>query len=197
MKRLLTLAALCLLAPHAQAGEWQIDKKATNNLITFTSEVVTLTFDGTTDQIDGYIYWEGEKLFEKKNQFVFEVELASFDTGMGKRNRDMRDVLSTKKWPKAVFKGEIAEHHPDSTAHTYIAKAKGTFSMHGVEKKIEVPVQIAIGDGHSIISSDFTVRLEDYDIEAPSLVAFVKMSEEVLVSVHFTMKHIHKDEDQK
>jgi polyisoprenoid-binding protein YceI len=196
MKKLLTIAALCLLAANAQAGEWHVDKKAKDNLITFTSEVVALTFDGTTDQVDGYIYWEGENLFEKKSKFVFEVELASFDTGIGKRNRDMRHVLSTKKWPKAVFKGGIAEHHPDSTANTYTAKAKGSFSMHGVEKKIEVPVQITIADGHSIISSDFTVRLEDYNIEAPSLVAFVKMSEEVAVSLGFTMQHMHKGKEK-
>ena len=68
--------------------------------------------------------------------------------------------------------------------------------MHGVEKKIEVPVQITIADGHSIISSDFTVRLEDYNIEAPSLVAFVKMSEEVAVSLGFTMQHMHKGKEK-
>jgi polyisoprenoid-binding protein YceI len=197
MKKLLIIVALCLLAANAQAGEWHVDKKAKDNLITFTSEVVSLTFDGTTDQVDGYIYWEGEKLFEKNDQFVFEVELASFDTGIGKRNRDMRDVLSTKKWPKAVFKGEIAQHRPDSTANTYIAKAKGTFSMHGVEHKIEVPVQITIEDGHSTITAAFTVRLEDYAIEAPSLIAFVKMSEEVAVSVRLTMEHMHQGKDEK
>ena len=192
MKKLLPIATLCLLAVSVQAGEWHVDKKVKDNQVKFTSEVVALTFDGTTDKVDGYIYWEGDTLFEKKNQFVFEVELASFDTGIGKRNRDMRDVLGTKQWPKAIFKGEIINHKPDSTAHSYVATAKGFFSMHGVEKSMEVPANIVIGSGYSKITSNFTVRLEDHNIEAPSLAAFVKVSEDVAVSVHFTMQHIQE-----
>ena len=192
MKKILSIATVCLLAVSVQAGEWHVDKKVKDNQVKFTSEVVALTFDGTTDKVDGYIYWEGDTLFEKKNQFVFEVELASFDTGIGKRNRDMRDVLGTKQWPKAIFKGEIINHKPDSTAHSYVATAKGFFSMHGVEKSMEVPANIVIGSGYSKITSNFTVRLEDHNIEAPSLAAFVKVSEDVAVSVHFTMQHIQE-----
>ena len=192
MKKIVPIATVCLLAVSVQAGEWHVDKKVKDNQVTFTSEVVALTFDGTTDKVDGYIYWEGDTLFEKKNQFVFEVELASFDTGIGKRNRDMRDVLGTKQWPKAIFKGEIIYHQPDSTAHSYVATAKGFFSMHGVEKSMEVPANIVIGSGYSKITSNFIVRLEDYNIEAPSLAAFVKVSEDVAVSVHFTMQHIQE-----
>jgi polyisoprenoid-binding protein YceI len=198
MERWIPALALCLLATSIQAGEWHVDKKAKDNLVTFTSEVISLTFDGTTEKVDGYIYWEGEKLFEKKAQFIIEVEMASFDTGIGKRNSDMRDVIGTKKWPKASFKGEIVQHAPDSTAaDLHNAIARGTFSLHGVERKIDVPVKIKVARGHSIIDANFTMRLEDYNIEAPSLAAFVKVSEEVAVAVHFTMKHIEKEKDSK
>ena len=64
--------------------------------------------------------------------------------------------------------------------------------MHGVEKSMEVPANIVIGSGYSKITSNFTVRLEDHNIEAPSLAAFVKVSEDVAVSVHFTMQHIQE-----
>ena len=104
MKKLLTIAALCLLAANAQAGEWHVDKKAKDNLITFTSEVVALTFDGTTDQVDGYIYWEGENLFEKKSQFFFEVELASFDTGIGNATVTCATCSAQKNGPKPFLK---------------------------------------------------------------------------------------------
>ena len=72
--------------------------------------MVALAFTGTTDKIDGFIYWEGEPIFAAKDQLHFEVDLASFDTGIGKRDRDMRQVLDTDQWPKAVYKGKIAEH---------------------------------------------------------------------------------------
>ncbi len=198
MKRWISALILGLLATSVYAGEWQVDKKAKDNLVKFTSEVIALTFDGTTEKVDGYIYWEGEKLFEEKAQFTIEVDMASFDTGIGKRNSDMRNVIGTKKWPKAIFKGDIVQHSPDSTAaNVHNVLTRGTFSLHGVERKIDVPAKIEIADGHSVVTAHFTMRLEDYNIEAPSLAAFVKVSQEVAVAVHFTMQHIKKGKDSK
>ena len=117
--------------------------------------------------------------------------MASFDTGIGKRDRDMREVLGTRKWPKAHFEGTIAEHAPDTSAtRSYTAVAKGIFSLHGVERPVEVPVAIAIDDDHSLVAASFAIRLQDYGIEAPSLAAFIKVSEVVDVSVRFRMRHI-------
>lgn len=183
---------LCgLWAVGAGAGEWHVDKKAKNNEVVFTSEVIALTFEGKTDKVDGYIYWEGEELFEEKDQLFFSVELNSLDTGIGKRDRDMRNVLDTKKWPKAIFKGEIASHTAiDSSVTAYRVKAKGKFSVHGVERDIEVPGTIVVGDGVSRVEAEFVIRLEDYKIEAPSLAAFVKVSEEVPIRVAFDLKHV-------
>ena len=131
--------ALCRLA-MVHAGEWQVDKEAEGNRVTFTSQVLGFSFQGVTDQIDGYLYWEGEKLFEKNSQLLFQVELNSLDTGIGKRDRDMRKVLKTDKWPRAR------------------------------------------------LSSEFTLRLEDFQIEAPSLAAFIKVSQEIQVSVSCYLK---------
>jgi len=189
--------ALYLLPCIAYAGEWHVDKTATNNRVEFTSEVVALTFGGMTDKIDGYLYWEGEELFEKRSQFLFEVELASLYTGIGKRDRDMREVLDTKTWPKAVFKGKITSALQDSVAQHYTAIAGGIFTIHGVSKKMDVPVRVVLGKDQSTIAADFVVRLEDHHIEAPSLIAFVKVSEEVAVSVLFEMKHIKKGGNEK
>lgn len=184
------LATLLLAVGTAGAGEWQVDKKAKGNLVKFTSEVVALTFDGTTDKVDGFIYWEGEKIFEKKSQLRFEVDLNSLDTGIGKRDRDMRNVLKTDKHPKAVFVGRITSHAPmDTSVTAYRVKAKGKFSIHGVEKDIEIPGVVFVEEGRSKVQTDFTIRLEDYNIEAPSLAAFVKVNEEVAVHATVHMKH--------
>lgn len=188
--------ALALLAATAQAGEWHVDAEHADNRVQFTSEVVALSFDGVTRHIDGYVYWEGDSLFAQKSQFFFEVDMASFDTGIGKRDRDMREVLGTRQWPKARFEGTIAALAGDSSAtHSYTALAKGTFSLHGVERPVEVPVAIAVADTHSQIAANFAIGLQDYGIEAPSLAAFVKVSEVVDVSVRFRMRHIAHEKE--
>ena len=186
------LISFLLGAPLAvQGGEWQVDTKAEGNQVAFTSKVVALTFTGTTDKIDGFIYWEGDSLFADKDQLHFEVELASFDTGIGKRDRDMREVLGTDQWPKAVYQGAIAEHTAiDSTVVAYRVKTEGILSLHGVDRAIEVPGTVVVEEGRSKVEAAFTLKLADYHIEAPSLAAFVKVSEEVAVAVSFYVKHV-------
>lgn len=177
------------LAVHG--GEWHVDTKAEGNQVAFTSKVVALTFTGTTDKIDGFIYWEGDSLFAAKGQLHFEVELASFDTGIGKRDRDMRQVLDTDQWPKAVYKGAIAEHAAvDSTGGAYRVKTKGILSLHGVARALEVPGTVVVEAGRSKVEAAFTLKLADYHIEAPSLAAFIKVSEEIAVEVSFYLKHV-------
>lgn len=177
------------LAVHG--GEWHVDTKAEGNQVAFTSKVVALTFTGTTDKIDGFIYWEGDSFFAAKDQLHFEVELASFDTGIGKRDRDMRQVLDTDQWPKAVYKGVIAEHTAvDSTGGAYRVKTKGILSLHGVDRALEVPGTVVVEAGRSKVEAAFTLKLADYHIEAPSLAAFIKVSEEIAVEVSFYLKHV-------
>lgn len=190
------VVVLALLVPPAHAGEWHVDTSHEGNQVQFTSEVVSLRFDGVSQQIDGFIYWEGDALFAQNGQFRFEVDMASFDTGIGKRDRDLRAVLNTKKWPKASFTGTLSPPAPDtSAAHSYVALARGTFSLHGVERPVEVPAHVVLDGAHAEIDARFALRLLDYQIEAPSLAAFIKVSEEVDVLVHVRMNDIAQEKE--
>ena len=192
------LPLLICLPLAVRGGEWQVDKKVRDNQVKFTSRVTAFTFSGVTDQIDGFLYWDGDSLFTPKTQFHFEVNLAGFDTGIGKRDRDMREVLDTEKWPKAVYKGEIAEHAAvDSTVAAYRVGTRGTLSLHGIDRAIEVPGTLVVEEGRSRIEAAFTLKLADYEIEAPSLAAFVKVSQEIALEVLVYLKHLAPVEDSQ
>jgi polyisoprenoid-binding protein YceI len=189
VKKPFIIAAVCCLVAAVHADEWHVDKEAGTNQVKFTSKVVGFTFGGETDRIDGYLYWEGDELFEKNDQLRFEVDLNSLDTGIGKRDRDMRKVLETDKWPKAIFEGEVSFHEPvDSTVTAYRVKVKGRMSLHGVEREMEVPGTMHFEEGGCRVLSRFALQLADFDIEAPSLAAFVKVSQEIAIAVSFSMK---------
>ncbi len=191
MIRILLPAVLLCQSLAVHAGEWQVDKAVKHNQVRFTSQVAGFSFEGVTDQIDGYVYWEGQKLFEKNPLLLFEVELNTLDTGIGKRDRDMYEVLQTGKWPKAVFKGEITSYTAiDSTVTAYRGTVKGRLSLHGVERAMEVPGTIVVEGDRSKVVSSFALRLADFGIEAPSLVAFVKVSQEVAIAVSCYLKHV-------
>ena len=190
MKKIMILNILFFMSLSMFAGEWHVDKDS-KNLVKFTSEVVVLTFEGVTENIDGYLYWEGETPFEKNSQMVFEVDLNTIDTDNGKRDRDMRDVLETEKWQMTTFEGSISNFEKiDSSITAYNVTAKGKISIHGKEKELEAPGIITIDNGKMNIISNFSVFLEDYDIEAPSLAAFIKVSEEIKLHLNYYLKEV-------
>ena len=86
---------------------------------------------------------------------------------------------------------EIAEHTAvDSTVVAYRIKTKGILLLHGVDRAVEVPGTVVVEEGRSKVEAAFTIKLADYNIEAPSLAAFVKVSEEIAIEVSFYLKHV-------
>ena len=191
MRMILAIAAAVVCIAHTgYAAEWHVDKKAENQVV-FISKVVAFTFEGTTDRIDGYIYWAGDQFFERDTQVRFEVDLGTLDTDNGKRDSDMRGVLETDKWPYAVFEGVSSSIVKiDSTVTAFRVKTKGTISIHGIEKELEVPGLITVEDGRIHLKSRFSIKLSDFDIEAPSLVAFVKVSDEIKIDLDFYLQDV-------
>ena len=169
--------------------EWHV-KKSEKNLVKFTSSTSLLDFDGVTDKIDGYIYWEGDKIFEKNNEVYFEVDLNSVETGIGKRDSDMReDVLETDKWPTTSFRGVINNvtiNKSDSSMYNVVSIGK--MFIHGIEKELQLEAQIKIEDNVMNIKTNFSIFLKDYEIEAPSLLAFIKVAEEIKLHLDFQLE---------
>ena len=179
---------ISLFAGVGLAGDWQVDKKAKNTIV-FHSSTLLLDFVGTTQNIDGYIYWEGDKAFGDKNEFYFEIQLNTFDTGNGKRDRDMRnDVLETKEYPAAYFKGNFT--HVEDSKDLYTVTVKGEMNLHGKKKKMEIPGTIVIKEGEMNLKTHFSIFLNDYGIKAPSLIAFIKVAEEIKLELDFNLLEI-------
>lgn len=184
-----------LLSSHVFADEWHV-KKDPHNLVKFISTTTLLDFEGTTNNIDGYIYWEGDELFTGKNELYFEVELNTLRTGIGKRDRDMReDVLETQKWPTAYFKGNFKQVEKKDNQNYYNVKLIGRMFIHGIEKEMIIPGEIKIDGDIMSVESKYSVFLKDFEIEAPSLLAFIKVAEEIKLDIKFKLEKYRKKDN--
>lgn len=191
MKKKYMIVILVLFSTFMMAEEWHV-KKSEKNLVKFISSTTVLDFEGVTDKIDGYIYLKGEELFGSENEIYFEVDLNSVETGIGKRDRDMReDVLETDKWPKTSFKGKIVEVvKKNDDENIYLVKSIGVMFLHGIEKEIEVNSEIHIQNTSINVITNFSVFLNDFEIEAPSLLAFIKVAEEIKLNLYFYLEKV-------
>jgi polyisoprenoid-binding protein YceI len=181
---------ILLIVGVLQAGEYQVDKEQ-ENLVKFISDAPLEDFEGITDKIDGYIFWEGDDLL-KNSELYFEVDLNSLDTGIGLRNRHMREnYLHTDKHPFTHFTGKLikVENVQDGE---YTVTAKGTMFIHGVEREKVIEGKLVPAKTGYQIQTSFSVALTDYNIEVPQLM-FMKIDENMKLELDFYLKQVKKE----
>ncbi len=189
---------ICLLAyglwacsPMGAAGqEYHVDRDADNE-VRFTSQAPIEEVVGVTDRIDGYLLLRGPRLEEGSatgdSQLYLEVELASLDTGLGLRNRHMRDnYLEVDEFPYATFDATI-ERVEATAAGVFRVAAQGVLSIHGVERERGISCDVSEREEGYGVRCAFTVLLSDFDIEIPKLM-FLKLANEVRLDLNFTVR---------
>jgi polyisoprenoid-binding protein YceI len=159
------------------------------NLVRFESKAPMESFSGSTRQAQGTLTFDPSNLGDSIDMVV-EVDLASLDTGIPLRNEHMRkNHLETERYPQAVFHvRRLLEASAGAlgTGRRVSLVAEGDFSLHGVTKRIRVPVEVErqeekLGGGVRILSR-FQVLLPDYEIARPKFLV-LKLDELQRVTV--------------
>ena len=181
-----------LLISNLTAGEYHVDKSR-QNLVKFVSDAPIEDFEGVTDKIDGYIYWEDEDL-TKNSVLYFEVDLNALDTGIGLRNRHMREnYLHTDKFPTTHYTGKIIKAVNVSDTEVEVT-TEGEIFIHGVKKSLPVVGTLKKEEsGIYHIEINFVVALTDFDIEVPSIM-FYKIDENMDLILDFYVMKIEKSD---
>ncbi len=166
--------------------EYVVDSKS-KNVVKFYSKASVEEFEGVSSKIDGYVYSDKNEL--QNADVYFEVDLNLLDTGIGLRNRHMReDYLHTDKFPKTTFKGKITEMNKISDTE-FDVKVSGSYFLHGINQSRQINGKIYILDNGLKLKSEFIVKLTDHNIEVPKFM-FLKISENIKVYVDFIAKKV-------
>jgi len=168
------------LQTSSYAQEYVVSKSAANSAV-FLSEAPIEDFEGLTQSIDGYLYLSPDRALDS-SEFYFEVDLRTIDTGIGLRNRHMREnYLETDKFPYATFSGKITEWH--ELKDTIYVLVNGDMEIHGtVNNLVAEGKLIKIEKGFRIFS-EFELKLTDYNIEIPSFM-FFKISDIIRIKLN-------------
>lgn len=99
------------------------------------------------------------------------------------------NYVESHKFPKAEFKGKIKDTEDiDFTKEgTYSVKVKGDLSMHGETKEVETTGKLMIKGGKISTIAEFSVKLSDYNISIPGLVAD-KVAKSAKISVDCSLE---------
>ena len=182
--RILFLAAAApavVTPPIAGAGEFLV-RPGGQTKVVFVSKAAMERFEGKTSRMEGRILVDPAAVGDSVTVHL-EVDLASLDTGIAKRNAHMRDHhLETGKYPKAMFDGATVRG-PGGVmlvpGKPVVLDLEGSFTLHGVSRRIRINVEALHttqnGSGRIEFHTAFPVALADYEISRPQFL-FIKLA---------------------
>ena len=183
MQKLLLVIVFVFTSMSLISSEYNVDKTKTN-VVKFTSNAPIEDFTGVTEKIDGYLLGEQNDP-AKGSELYFQVELGSLDTGIGLRNRHMREnYLHTDKFPLAEYTGKIVSAKKNGKVWDVVVEGK--MKIHGKEISQTINGTLtSTGNGFNI-KTNFIVKLSSHDIEIPSLM-IKKINEDMKLDLNFNL----------
>ncbi len=166
--------------------------------VRFEARTNTEKYAGQTDNISGEVRVDPKNIGAKPMAF-FTVRTASFDTGNGSRDSNMRRKhLGVDIFPTASFVLTALDLPMGGAAPTLTeggtpvsGTLRGVLTLHGVSRSIAPAVTVArerdtrTGRDSLHIVARFVVRLSDYKIPTPRFLFLVtKQEHPVTVDIH-------------
>lgn len=138
-----------------------------NGQISFFSKTPMENIEGTNNEVTSM-------LDTSKGDLVFAVLIKSFHFEKALMEEHFNEnYMESTKFPKATFQGKITNTSSirfDKDG-TYEAKVEGDLTIHGIKQHQTAIGTITVAKGKISAVSNFTIKLADYKIEIPSLVA--------------------------
>jgi hypothetical protein len=153
-----------------------------NGQVSFLSEAPLELIKAKSGKLKGAI----DKV---QNTFAFAVDIRSFKGFNSDLQREHfhENYMQTEKMPIASFAGKFIEAVDFNINGTYVMRAKGMFSLHGIQKERIIKGVLVVTNNSIDIDAVFTVRLEDHDIKVPKIV-YEKIAEEIRVELSIRFK---------
>jgi hypothetical protein len=146
--------------------------------IHFVSEAPLELIEAQSDQLIGI-------LSSENHSFAFSVPSASFIgfNSLLQKEHYNENYMESEVYTSATFTGNIIEEIDLLSPGKMRVRAKGKFTIHGVEKVQLIDVDLTISENSITIESSFTIQLKDYKIEIPRIVN-KKIAETIQITVN-------------
>lgn len=162
----------------AQSSLYEVE----NGYASFKSEAPLEIIEARSRTLKGIIN-------TSKRTFAFTIPISSFQgfNNPLQKNHFNENYLESRRHPNAIFKGKIIENVDLSQPGEYVIRAKGKFSIHGVEQERIIKSKVLVTTDEIKITSFFSVLLKEHRIKVPRIV-HQKIAEEIFVQVKATLK---------
>jgi polyisoprenoid-binding protein YceI len=145
---------------------------------TFMTRTGKISFNATTpgspEKIEGINNEVANIIDAKTGNIVFQLPVKSFKFEKELMQEHFNEnYMESDKFPRAEFKGNITNMNEVNFAKdgAYNANVTGKLTIHGVTKDVTVPGTITVTGRTIKASAKFTIKLQDYGVTIPGMVA--------------------------
>jgi hypothetical protein len=124
-------------------------------------------------------------LDSKSGDLVFQAPIKSFKFQRALMQEHFNEkYMESDKYPKSEFKGTVADISGVNFGKdgSYNATATGKLTIHGVTRDVKVPGTVTVKGSSAKLTAKFSVKLADYNIEVPGVVAD-KLAKEAIINL--------------
>ncbi len=106
---------------------------------------------------------------EDASALTFKVPLAPIETGIGLRDRHLREMLEAEKFPAAILRVPRSELTFPKEREAAEGTARGELMLHGRSRPVEVQYRAERGaDGIIRVRGSMKLDMRDFEIKSPS-----------------------------
>ena len=144
-----------------------------NSSLTYHMSHPMHEWDGVSKEVDGVVQLDAQNGMIQKVAML--VKVASFDSKNSNRDSHLLEITEAIKYPTVSF---VSTQVKDNGGELDV---QGKISFHNVTKEVSFKAQSRTVSKSRIISGNFILLLEDFNLERPSLM-MVKTSNELKMS---------------
>jgi polyisoprenoid-binding protein YceI len=144
-----------------------------NSSLTYHMSHPMHEWDGISKEVDGVVQFDAQNGLIQKVAMVAKV--SSFDSKNSNRDSHLLEITEAIKFPSVSF---VSTQVKDNGGELEV---QGKISFHNVTKEISFKAQSKTVAKARVITGSFTLLIEDFNLERPSLM-MVKTSNEMKMS---------------
>ena len=170
------LAAVLLLGGLVHAA---ITSPSGSSVLVSLQGPAGLRIEGTTHELT---------ISEREGELVFEVPLSGVDTGIGLRNRHLRDYLDVSHFPRAELRVARRTVQLPAPGKWTESDTPGTLTIRGVSRPCTVHYRAEGGaEGEVRVRGTTRIDMRDFRVEVPSYLG-VTVDPAVSIQVDFSVR---------
>jgi len=178
----IVLAISCCAPAFAQPQELQLQFDPAKTTIGFTLGDILHTVHGSFQLKQGDVRYH---MATRSIDGTLVVDATSGQSGNRSRDHKMhKEILESARYPTITFRPDKVEGAVAPNGSSTV-QVHGTFSIHGTDHELTMPVRVEVFPDHWVADTHFTVPYVKWGIKNPSTFV-LRVSESVEIDVHAT-----------